>query len=139
MCEWGNDVGDVVGAQKEKYKQGSFAIREGQTVNLDVTAPGATVALGLIYLRSNNAALAAWLRAPATAYHLDFVRPDLLMLRIISRGSYLIYLFNGQPTKHTQSKVKNTVLVELASLSVLSYTSCHGMHDTKLIRSRNEN
>ncbi|XP_028156342.1 anaphase-promoting complex subunit 1 isoform X2 [Ostrinia furnacalis] len=50
---------------------------------------GATVALGLMYLRSNNAALAGWLRAPATAYQLDYVRPDLLMLRIIARGLVL--------------------------------------------------
>ncbi|CAH0400129.1 unnamed protein product [Chilo suppressalis] len=85
----GGDKHPLTGAQKEKYKQGSFAIREGQTVNLDVTSPGATVALGLIYLRSNNAALAGWLQAPTTAYQLDFVRPDLLMLRIISRGLVL--------------------------------------------------
>ncbi|CAG9788243.1 unnamed protein product [Diatraea saccharalis] len=85
----GGDKHPLTGAQKEKYKQGSFAIREGQTVNLDVTSPGATVALGLIYLRSNNAALASWLQAPTTAYQLDFVRPDLLMLRIISRGLVL--------------------------------------------------
>ncbi|KAL4715619.1 hypothetical protein ACJJTC_006198 [Scirpophaga incertulas] len=85
----GGDKHPLTGAQKEKYKQGSFAIREGQTVNLDVTSPGATVALGLIYLRSNNASLAEWLKAPTTAYQLDFVRPDLLMLRIIARGLVL--------------------------------------------------
>ncbi|XP_049874978.1 anaphase-promoting complex subunit 1 [Pectinophora gossypiella] len=77
------------GTQREKYKQGSFAVREGATVNLDVTSPGATVALGLIYLRSNNAALASWLEPPNTHYLLDFVRPDLLMLRVIARGLVL--------------------------------------------------
>ncbi|XP_052748922.1 anaphase-promoting complex subunit 1 [Galleria mellonella] len=85
----GGDKLPLTGAQKEKYKQGSFAIREGATVNLDVTSPGATLALGLIYLRSNCAAPASWLQSPRTAYQLDFVRPDLLMLRIIARGLVL--------------------------------------------------
>ena len=31
-------------------------------------------------------AVAEWLTAPDTQFLLDFVRPDLLMLRIISRG-----------------------------------------------------
>ncbi|XP_059045476.1 anaphase-promoting complex subunit 1 [Achroia grisella] len=85
----GGDKLPLTGAQKEKYKQGSFAIREGSTVNLDVTSPGATLALGLMYMRSGCAAPAAWLQAPRTAYQLDFVRPDLLMLRIIARGLVL--------------------------------------------------
>ncbi|XP_013191577.1 anaphase-promoting complex subunit 1 [Amyelois transitella] len=85
----GGDKHPLTGFQKEKYKQGSFAIREGATVNLDVTSPGATVALGLIFMRSNCAAPAAWLAAPTTPYQLDFVRPDLLMLRIIARGLVL--------------------------------------------------
>ncbi|KAJ0176308.1 hypothetical protein K1T71_008482, partial [Dendrolimus kikuchii] len=85
----GGDKHPLTSSQKDKYKQGSFAIREGATVNLDVTSPAATVALGLIYLRSNNQAVAAWLQPPHTAYQLDFVRPDLLMLRIIARGLVL--------------------------------------------------
>ena len=80
------------GAQKDRYKTNSFAIREGGTVNLDVTSPGATVALGLLYLRSGSPAVAAWLRPPATAYLLDFVRPDLLMLRVIARGEIILKL-----------------------------------------------
>ncbi|CAG5043393.1 unnamed protein product [Parnassius apollo] len=57
--------------------------------NADVTAPGATLALGLLYLRAGDCAPAAWLRAPATPYLLDFVRPDLLMLRVVARGLIL--------------------------------------------------
>lgn len=73
------------GTQKEKYKNSSFAVREG-AVNLDVTSPGATVALGLLYLRSGSTAVADLLSPPHTAYMLDYVRPDLLMLRVIARG-----------------------------------------------------
>ncbi|XP_041981224.1 anaphase-promoting complex subunit 1 [Aricia agestis] len=61
----------------------------GAGSNLDVTAPGATLALGLLYMKSNSAPVAAWLAPPATAYLLDTVRPDLLMLRIIARGLVL--------------------------------------------------
>lgn len=77
----------LLAGNQRQDKQGSFAIREGGTVNLDVTSPGATVALGLVYLRTGAAAPAAWLRPPTTPYELDAVRPDLLMLRIIARGN----------------------------------------------------
>lgn len=56
-------------------------------VNVDVTSPGATLALGLLYLRAGPCAAATWLAPPATPYLLDFVRPDLLMLRVIARGT----------------------------------------------------
>ncbi|XP_058056277.1 anaphase-promoting complex subunit 1 [Anopheles bellator] len=75
----------VEGAQKEKYKLPSFQIREGGTVNIDVTAPGATLALGLMYHRTGNEAIAGWLQPPATNYELSYVRPDLLLLRGIAR------------------------------------------------------
>lgn len=79
----------TVGSQKDKYKVPSFQIREGSTVNLDVTAPGATLALGLMYLGSGNRAIADWMKPPDTQYLLDFVRPDFLMLRIIARGKFV--------------------------------------------------
>lgn len=74
------------GSQKDKYKVPSFHIREGCSVNLDVTAPGATLALGLMYLGTGNKAIADWMAPPETQFLLDFVRPDFLMLRILSRG-----------------------------------------------------
>ena len=74
------------GAQKDKYKVPSFQIREGSSVNLDVTAPGATIALGLMYLGTGNKAVADWMAPPETQYLLDFVRPDFLMFRILARG-----------------------------------------------------
>ncbi|RZC33842.1 anaphase-promoting complex subunit 1, partial [Asbolus verrucosus] len=75
----------LTGAQKDKYKVPSFQIREGSSVNLDVTAPGATIALGLMYLGSGNKAVADWMAPPETQYLLDFVRPDFLMFRILAR------------------------------------------------------
>ena len=40
-----------------------YRIREGPRVNVDVTAAGATLALGLLFCKSNNASVAAQLEA----------------------------------------------------------------------------
>ena len=61
-------------------------IKEGQRVNIDVTAPGATLALGLMFLRSNNEAVAGRLRVPDTQFLLDYVRPDFILLRVVARS-----------------------------------------------------
>lgn len=44
----------VTGSQKEKYKCPSFHIREGDSLNIDVTGPGATLALGMMYFNTGN-------------------------------------------------------------------------------------
>lgn len=85
----GGNKRSFTGSQKDKYKVPSFQIREGCTVNLDVTAPGATLALGLMYIGSGNKAVADWMKPPETQYLFDFVRPDFLMLRVVSRALIL--------------------------------------------------
>ncbi|ELT93542.1 hypothetical protein CAPTEDRAFT_175155 [Capitella teleta] len=77
------------GTYKERFKSPSYQIKEGDAVNVDVTAPGATLALGLMFFNTGNTAVAEWLIAPDTQILLDFVRPDFLMLRMISRGLIL--------------------------------------------------
>lgn len=77
----------LAGSQREKYKLPSFQIREGPTVNVDVTAPGSTLALGMLYMKSGNTEVAKWFEPPATHYLLNHVRPDLLLLRVIARGN----------------------------------------------------
>lgn len=86
----------LTGSQRDKYKLPSFQIREGDQVNIDVTAPGSTLALGLMFFRSGNEAVADWMKPPETMFLLDFVRPDLLLLRVIARG--LIMWNNVEPT-----------------------------------------
>jgi hypothetical protein len=44
----------VTGSQKEKFKSPSYQIREGDSVNIDVTSPGATLALGMMYFNTGN-------------------------------------------------------------------------------------
>ncbi|KAH8419854.1 hypothetical protein KR009_003297 [Drosophila setifemur] len=79
----------ISGSQKEKYRLASFQVREGDNVNIDVTAPGATLALGLMFFNSGNSAIAEWMQAPDSRYLLDMVRPDFLLLRTIARGLIL--------------------------------------------------
>ncbi|XP_032594835.1 anaphase-promoting complex subunit 1 [Drosophila grimshawi] len=79
----------IGGSQKEKYRLASFQVREGDNVNIDVTAPGATLALGLMFFDSGNEAIAEWMRPPDSRYLLDMVRPDFLLLRTIARGLIL--------------------------------------------------
>ena len=74
-----------------------YRIREGPTINIDVTAAGATLALGLIFLKSNNSSVAAQLRLPQTMFALHSVRPDLILLRVVARG--LIMWDDVRPTK----------------------------------------
>uniref|UniRef100_A0A8D0L7S2 Anaphase-promoting complex subunit 1 n=1 Tax=Sphenodon punctatus TaxID=8508 RepID=A0A8D0L7S2_SPHPU len=73
------------GMHREKHKSPSYQIKESDTINVDVTCPGATLALAMIYLKTNNRSIADWLRAPDTMYLLDFVKPEFLLLRTLAR------------------------------------------------------
>ncbi|CAG8508489.1 9869_t:CDS:2 [Ambispora leptoticha] len=55
-------------------------------INVNTTSLGATIALGLIFLRTNNESVADKITIPKTAYFLDFVRPDFLAVRILSKN-----------------------------------------------------
>uniref|UniRef100_A0A8C5UJ26 Anaphase-promoting complex subunit 1 n=1 Tax=Malurus cyaneus samueli TaxID=2593467 RepID=A0A8C5UJ26_9PASS len=74
-----------MGMHREKHKSPSYQIKEGDTINVDVTCPGATLALAMIYLKTNNRSIADWLKAPDTMYLLDFVKPEFLLLRTLAR------------------------------------------------------
>jgi len=67
----------------------SYQIKEGDSINIDVTSPGATLALGMMYFKSNNTSIASWMSAPETSFLLEFVRPDFLMLRTVAKGLIL--------------------------------------------------
>jgi len=62
---------------------------EGTLVNTNVTAPGATLALGLAFLKTGNKSAAEQLRAPSTHYELERVRPDCVQLRVLARALVL--------------------------------------------------
>lgn len=58
---------------------------EGNLPNLDVTAPGGILGLALMYLQTNDRSVAALFDIPATAFALDLVRPDFILLRMLGR------------------------------------------------------
>ncbi|KAJ0979367.1 hypothetical protein J5N97_014841 [Dioscorea zingiberensis] len=59
---------------------------DGALINVDVTAPGATIALALIFLKTESEMVASRLSIPMTHFELQYVRPDFIMLRIIARN-----------------------------------------------------
>jgi anaphase-promoting complex subunit 1 len=59
---------------------------ESHAINKDVTSAGAHVALGLMYLRSENQNIVARLPLPRSIAGLERFRPDIIMLRVIVRN-----------------------------------------------------
>ena len=68
----------------------------GSAVNVDATSPGAALALGLMFLRTGDAAAAASLDLPSTHYALDHVRPDFVLTRVVAKA--LIMWHEVEPT-----------------------------------------
>ncbi|KAI4306844.1 hypothetical protein L6164_030088 [Bauhinia variegata] len=66
--------------------RGSVQMMDGTTVNIDVTAPGATIALALMFFKTGSEAIVSRLSIPNTRFELQYVRPDFIMLRVIARS-----------------------------------------------------
>eukprot|EP00520_Triparma_pacifica_P000379 CAMPEP_0118642732 /NCGR_PEP_ID=MMETSP0785-20121206/5991_1 /TAXON_ID=91992 /ORGANISM="Bolidomonas pacifica, Strain CCMP 1866" /LENGTH=1040 /DNA_ID=CAMNT_0006534301 /DNA_START=27 /DNA_END=3146 /DNA_ORIENTATION=- len=73
----------------EDTSQKCSRIFEGDSINIDVTSPGATMALGLLHIKSGNKSVANRLSLPQTAADLDLCRPDFLLLRVVARALVL--------------------------------------------------
>ncbi|XP_050429945.1 anaphase-promoting complex subunit 1 [Adelges cooleyi] len=87
----------LTGAQKDKYINPSYQIKEGEMVNVDVTSRGATLALGMMYFKTGNLAIANWMSIPDSPYLLDFINPEFILLKMLARG--LIMWDSIMPTK----------------------------------------
>ena len=97
----GKRVGECVGVTVGMYHR----VLEGKLINTAVTAPGAAIALGLMYLRwvhtpihlsvyicmsvyvcrTRNADMVGKLEVPGTVYTLDHLLPDLLLFRCVAK------------------------------------------------------
>lgn len=73
-------------AQRERYFKQDCHRGEEEYINTHITSPGGTLGLGLMYHRSGNQSVADWMRAPDTQTLLENVRPDFLILRMLSYG-----------------------------------------------------
>lgn len=69
--------------------QKSILVLEGNKTNIDITAPGSILALGLIFLKTNNKSVALRLNTPNTYSLLSNVRSDFILLRVLSRNLIL--------------------------------------------------
>ncbi|XP_026414673.1 anaphase-promoting complex subunit 1-like [Papaver somniferum] len=84
-------------------------------VNVDVTAPGAIIALALMFLKTESEVTASKLSIPQTHFDLQYVRPDFIMLRVIARN--LIMWSRVQPSgEWIQSQIPEIVKIGVANL-----------------------
>ena len=67
----------------------SGQVMQGSIVNVDATSPGAAVALGLMFLKTNDKTVAKLLNPPSTHYALDHVRPDFVLTRVCAKALIL--------------------------------------------------
>lgn len=59
------------------------SIKEGNTVNVHVTAPGALIALALLYLKSNNQEVSDQITIPNSFSTIESCNPNHIILKII--------------------------------------------------------
>ncbi|CAB9503971.1 promoting complex subunit 1 [Seminavis robusta] len=82
----GNDRLNYQVALNSGEQERCCCIFEGATINVDVTAAGATLALGLVFCRTGNQSIASVIALPDTHTLLEYVRPDFLALRVVAQS-----------------------------------------------------
>ncbi|KAL2665396.1 hypothetical protein AAZX31_02G241900 [Glycine max] len=97
-------IGDKVHNERSHFStvsmdesRGSAQMMDGTTVNIDVTAPGAIIAIALMFMKTESEAIVSRLSIPNTGFDLQYVRPDFIMLRVIARN--LIMWSRVNPSK----------------------------------------
>ncbi|XP_047149623.1 anaphase-promoting complex subunit 1 [Vigna umbellata] len=97
-------IGDKVHNERPHFStvsmdecRGSAQMMDGTTVNIDVTAPGAIIAIALMFMKTESEAIVSRLPIPNTFFDLQYVRPDFIMLRVIARN--LIMWSRVHPSK----------------------------------------
>ena len=107
-------------------------IHESDMLNRDITAPGSILALGLMYIKSKNVSVASILKLPDTHFLLDYIRPDLLALRVLAKS---LILWNVEPTaewidSQVPSVVQNSIeFMRKAAAKAISLGMGMGMDD----------
>ena len=62
------------------------SIREGNTVNVHITAPGALLALALIFLKSNNKEVAQKISIPNSFATIESCNPNHILLKVLVKN-----------------------------------------------------
>ncbi|CAG9461557.1 unnamed protein product [Pedinophyceae sp. YPF-701] len=109
-----DDVCDAARSNMRRVKASSTTL-EGDLPALDITCPGATMALALMYHRTNDMRAASWFDPPASAAGLDLVRPDMLQLRTTA-WCLVAWDSVGNTPDFIQSRLPPTLKGRLADL-----------------------
>ncbi|VDD91006.1 unnamed protein product [Enterobius vermicularis] len=89
--------------------------RETENVNPHLTANAATIAFGLMYLKTGNKFAANCLQLPATLWEIEEIRPDVLLLWTLSRS--LILWEDIYPSRQwVESLVPDNILLHKKSI-----------------------
>ncbi|KAF8361208.1 mat-2 [Pristionchus pacificus] len=64
----------------------SHVKEDPEHVNVHITGHGATIALGLLFMKSGNRNIATSLALPNTIYELEGIRPDLYSVRVLAKA-----------------------------------------------------
>jgi anaphase-promoting complex subunit 1 len=102
----------LTATQKERYFKQDCHRGEEEYINTHITSPGGTLGLGLMYHRSGNESVANWMRAPDTQTLLEYVRPDFLILRMLSYG--LIMWDQIEPSEEYINKQMPKIVAQYA-------------------------
>ncbi|KAE8695610.1 Anaphase-promoting complex subunit 1 [Hibiscus syriacus] len=81
-----NERPPLLATSVDEHNRGTGQMMDGTSVNVDVTAPGAMIALALMFLKSESEVIVSRLTIPQTHFDLQYVRPDFIMLRVIARN-----------------------------------------------------
>lgn len=81
-----NDRSNSSKLSADEHNRAAAQMMDGTAVNVDATAPGATIALALMFLKTESQAIVSKLSIPHTRFELQYVRPDFIMLRVIARN-----------------------------------------------------
>ncbi|KAJ4980944.1 hypothetical protein NE237_031781 [Protea cynaroides] len=99
----------------DEQNRGAGQMMDGTSFNVDVTAPGAIIALALMFLKAKSEVMASRLLIPHTHFELQYVRPDFIMLRVIARN--LIMWSRIEPSKEwIQSQIPEIVKMGVISI-----------------------
>ncbi|KAM6598818.1 anaphase-promoting complex subunit 1 [Cannabis sativa] len=81
-----NEKSLSAGISTDEHSRATAQMMDGNAVNVDVTAPGAIIALALMFLKTESETIVSKLSIPRTHFDLQYVRPDFIMLRVIARN-----------------------------------------------------
>ena len=121
-----NDRFSVLSAAPNGDNERCSTVYEGDQINTDVTAPAATLALALMYMKTGNTTVASMLTLPDTHFTLEFIRPDFLTLRVMAKT--LILWNEVNPTTWIAQQIPEVVSSAYLDIRASAKRAMDGIH-----------